>query len=850
MRFASRIDTTLLCLCACAALPALAQAPAARERWAPIGSGALLGDPSGATLAGRVSALAVDPGNPRHWLAGTPAGGVWRSFDAGDTWAPLTDAQPSLATGAVAIAAGRPTTYYVGTGDRAGSVGTYAGAGLLRSTDAGATWTQLAASTFAGGAFSALLVDPRDASVLVAATERGAAGLDPDLRPPRAPRRGLWKSTDGGASWAQKGPRDAAANDVTDLAADPTNFNRLFAGVGSHPPGPTNGLWRSTDAGETWAPVPGPWQRARALAGRVRLALAPSNPNVLYVAVAHAHSFGLLGLWRTSDAWSPAPVWTRVSTAAIDGARAPGLGLCGQRCWFTLALSVDPEQADTLYIGGLRLWRCASCGTATAWSAAPPVVHVDQHALAWAGARLVVGNDGGVWSTLAFGAAPAWRTHNDGLAVTQFWAGCLHPWRADWALSGSQDNGAQLWDGREWRWIGVAGDGGSCAVSLARPDSDWEEGLLRTRDGALTPWLDASWGIDWSEPKVFVTPIARCPARDDVFVAGLTSVWRSDDFFRAPLPTFAWNGGPWGEVLSALAFAPADLECRTYAAGGRAGGVLKLTTDGGSTWSDLDPAGVLPAGYISALAFDPDNAGVLYVAYARFAEEPGGGRLFRSANALGASPVWTDISPPGELPLNALLLAPTWDGTLWVGSDDGVWASRDEGLGWAYHGPEAGLPRSPVYDLDLSPQTHRLVAFTHGRGAFKLLRADVALRGEPRQGDEEGAQLFELELRNAGPDAAGRVTLEARPMQGLERLELVRGRGACAQREDRLECDLGALAAGERVRLELRARRVGEAPAALRVHALGDIDDPQPGNDSLYLAPDALALDDTDLAPF
>ncbi len=814
----------LLCALGAGLAPcARAQAPA---RWAPIGPSTIRGETSGQPLAGRVTSLAVDPSDARHWLIGTPAGGSWRSTDAGSSWTPLGDAQASLAIGAVAIAPGQPQTYYAGTGDRAGSVGTYAGVGLLRSTDAGASWTLRGSSTFAGSSFSALLVDPRDARVLLATTERGAAGLDPELRLRRVPARGIFKSTDGGDTWTRRGPARADV-DATDLVVDPGQFNRAFAAVGSQPSRAANGLWRSLDGGESWGLVAGPWNSARGGAGRMQLALAPSNPSVLYVAVTNASTLGLLGLWKTTDAWSSAPTFTRVPTDATDG-RRPGHGFCGNRCWFALRLSVDPRDADTLYAGGLRLWRCASCGAAPEWRATSPRLHVDQHALAWAGRRLLVGNDGGVWSTLDGGQT--FTAHNDGLEIAQFWAGCLHPTRADWALGGGQDNGVQHWTGaRDWAWVGVAGDGGSCAISAARPDTHWEDGLLRTLDGATTGWHNASTGIDWSEPKVFVTPVAKCPAQDNVFIAGLSSVWRTSEFFSAALPFWQSNGGPWGEALSALAFAPSDASCRTYAVGSRSGQALKLTTDGGASWGDLDPGGVLPRGYVSALAFDSRQAGTLYVAFARFSGGPGG-HLFRGTSVGSGAPVWTDVSAPVDLPHNALALDPQRPDTLYVGTDDGLWATGDGGLTWVSHGPAQGLPRAPIYDVQLQPGTQRLVAFTHGRGAFKLLRADLEASGSVETPSDADEVAFRFAVLNRGPDAAESVTLEAQLAPGLARRAIEAPSGACEEQERVVTCRFGTLAVGQAAEVRVRATHEADGATAAAASVTSAVSDPRADN--------------------
>ncbi len=278
-------------------LPAIAAVLAAvptaeAQRWAPIGPSPISGEFQGGS-AGRVSSIAVDPANANHWLVAAPIGGVWETVDAGATWLPITEDQPTQAMGVVAFAPSDSAIIYAGTGDRVASRGTYPGAGLLKSKDGGVQWQLLAAGTFAGSAFSDLAVDPGNPDVLVATTTTSGTRYDPGspLSVPPVPPRGIFKSIDGGQNWAQKGPAVAEnalgfpIGDGSDLAVDPGNFTRMYAGIGNSVPGSTSGVYRSLNAGDTWTSIDGPWTALAGGIGRIALAIAPSNSNVLYVSM-------------------------------------------------------------------------------------------------------------------------------------------------------------------------------------------------------------------------------------------------------------------------------------------------------------------------------------------------------------------------------------------------------------------------------------------------------------------------------------------------------------------------------------------------------------------------------------
>src|SRR5207249_4958569 len=222
------------------------------DAWVNIGPAPLLDGQVGATgnarpMSGRVGAVAVDPTDASHWLIGAAQGGVWETRDTGATWTPRTDAQASLAMGAIAFAPSDPRTIYAGSGEAVFSADAYAGRGLLKSTDGGVTWALLAASTFAGDTFSDIKVHPTNPDIVLAAITFGKAGRGGAVFPPTVPPRGIFRSTDGGMSWSRR-----QAGDATDLEVDPTNFNNQYAGVGRTSGDSLNGVYRSMDAGMTW----------------------------------------------------------------------------------------------------------------------------------------------------------------------------------------------------------------------------------------------------------------------------------------------------------------------------------------------------------------------------------------------------------------------------------------------------------------------------------------------------------------------------------------------------------------------------------------------------------------------
>jgi hypothetical protein len=686
-----------------------AQTPVYSDRWISIGPAPLF---SGYTIdSGRVLSIAVNPSNANHWLIGSTGGGIWTTFDGGTTWSPRTDGQSTLFMGAIAFAPGNPNIVYAGTGNFMLGGDAYGGKGLLKSTNGGNNWNLIPSTSleFDGLAFSDITVDPVSPVRLLVATNFDTV-LAGHTRSSVA--FGVYKSVDGGNSWSRR-----LTGQALDLEMHPSNFNNQYAGFrGNEAEGSSRGVYRTLDAGENWNPIVGPWSSSGGNSW-LAIAISPANPNVLYISMQGTDTTNCLGLWKTTNAWAATPTWTSLPVPTpVD--------YCVGRPNFTML--VDSLNADILYTGGLDVWRFDGAWRRLSDFAHAFDLHPDQNSLAWSNDRLIVANDGGVHSICQHNCItlPAWVSHNEELSVIQFYSGSVHPNRLT-AMGGSQDNGVARWlGGSSWQMF-LYGDGMDSFFSQDHPDSKWaaavqQLGTIFTLDSGAN-YDSAQNGID-AENRPFFTHFAPCPDGDNTVLTASNRLWRTNQFFLESDPLWfsnspAFHGFPFSAYLPAFDFAPGFL-CSGYALG-TAEGELRLTTTHGTSWTDLDPGNNLPDRYVSDLMFDPGDPDILYVTFTGFdndvPHQPG--HVFKTTNALSASPRWTNISPPSDVPVNTIFLDPGDSNVIFVGTDAGIWRSSNSGATWIHHGLERGFPNVAVDELKGNNET--LIAFTHGRGAFR-----------------------------------------------------------------------------------------------------------------------------------
>ena len=657
----------------------------------------------GVRYAGRVNSIAVDPTNSNHIYVAAAEGGVWRSLDGGGNWTPLTDAECSVAMGSVALDPVNPTIVYAGTGEVfAGDA--YTGCGVLRSTDAGATWQQLGAAVFApatgAASISKMLVDAATAGSPTGSTVFAATSF------------GLYRSTTSGNAWTL-----VLAGVVTDLVQDPSDPSTAYAAVGNQSGSPDNGVYKSTDGGLTWQPLAG---FPTVNVGRIQIAISASQPSILYAAVHALNSGGiLLGVFKSTDAGAS---WHELDAGNIS---------CTRQCWYNLVISVDPTNPDLVYFGGFSLYRSTDGGVN--FTDVGSSMHVDQHALLIDPQNpsiLFAGNDGGVYRSTDFGSS--WTDLNSGLSITQFYPGIsVFPGFGYQLLGGTQDNGTLQYDGSPaWQNI-LGGDGGFTAVNYNTPttvfaECQWNCGPLRRDASTGGGFVAKSSGINFGDPALFIPPLVMDPVNPLVLYFGTNRLYRTTDNAESWAPI---SPGFTGKI-SAIAAAPSATQT-VYI--GMWDGTVQLTPNGGLSWILITTG--LPNRYVTDLAIDPADATHVYVTVSGF----GTGHVFETVN-MGTT--WNDISSNlVDVPVNALFRHPG-TGALYIGTDLGVFLSNDNGRTW---GPSAtGLPNVVVLDLAFNSGTQTLYAATHGRGVFAynlgpaILRGDVNLDGQVTAIDAQG----------------------------------------------------------------------------------------------------------------
>jgi uncharacterized repeat protein (TIGR01451 family) len=776
-------------------------APVQGNRWINIGPAPIVGGqvapPS--QVSGRVADIVADPRNPNRWLIAAAQGGIWQTLDAGVSWIPISDTQPTLAGGAIALAPSNPDIIYVGTGEATYSGSSYGGNGVLKSMDGGLTWQLLASADFNKNAFSDIQVHPSNPNVLVATVATAVSGRGGAFSA-TAPQPGIFKSSNGGVTWSRR-----QNGEGTDLEVDPRSFNTQYAGIGFPLVSPNNGVYRSSDAGDTWTRLNGPWSLLPGGVGRIELAVAPSSPDTLYVAIQDAfngtqNDGAVLGVWRTDNATAVAPTWTQL----------PPFTAVGFQAWYDFEIIVDPTSPSVLYLGEVALWRFDG----TAWTAIggdydPNVqgrkIHPDQQTMFWAGNRLLIGNDGGVYSTADGGNT--YGQHNNDLAITQFYDGSLHSSNGSVALAGAQDNGTSMWRGTNGWVFTFGGDGCDNEFSTTQPDTRWVVSfqflsIRRTIDGGAS-YTIAESGINFAGTP-FIARFEKSPNNENIFIAGTDNLWRCNDFFTAPDPAWTANGPEMMADITAMAFAPSDTNSTTYAFG-TATGSLRLTPDGGANWVNIDAANRVPGRYVTDLAFDATNANILYVTLSGFDEATPGapGHIFKSTDALAAAPTWQNVSPVANLPFNTVAVDPFSPNIVYVGTDFGVIQSLDGGATWNAFGPTAGMPNVAVFDLQINHGTDRLVAFTHGRSAFQLVQGStnnadvgVSLADAPDPVTSGQTLLYTALVTNLGPQTATSVTVVDNLPAGVTFLTAVGSQGSCNQVGQRIACNLGDVVAG------------------------------------------------------
>ncbi|HEX9069405.1 MAG TPA: hypothetical protein VF807_11610 [Ktedonobacterales bacterium] len=712
-------------------------------------------------VSGRITALAATK-NGQTVFAGGADGGVWKSTDAGQHWAPVFDTQDTTSIGALAIdetsASGSAYTVYAGTGEANTSGDSYAGIGILKSSDGGASWSRVGGNELNGALIYRIAVDPVDHTRLYAATSHG-----------------LFRWTAGASGWARvlgTSTTNLIANFVTDVVVRPGTGGAsgdVIAVIGWRGGAATNGLYESTNGGDSFTAIANPQGYVSpGSQGRVTLAYA-GDGSKLYAVVQSADLFNkavtktiLDGIY-VSNTGSPQGPFTKVaeSSKLASSGSAMKVGTIGKgyqpgvQAWYNQFLAVDPADPNHVYAGLEEVYETTNGGASWTtigpyWNfgfpcftynpfpgTCQPTTHSDQHAVYIANGTVWVGNDGGVWSrSLANHQEGNWTNLNRTLGTLQFYyadggqaaSGPLT------LYGGLQDNGtAKVILSQGFATQPFGGDGGDVVVDPANPNNVMTEyvglTIAKSTDGGHT-WTD----IIPADPNPrFIAPFVADSTNLSHLVAGGQYVWESTNGFNTVCnsTTCDWkivfNQGA-GHTTTALATAGST----TYAAwcgpcnpsfSSGTGFKSGIATNYGGTWHQLTPP--LATRYPTGVTIDPANPAHAYVTYSGYSRhwiigplDPGVGHVFETSDG-GAT--WNDIS--GDLvdaPANAVAIVGTH---LAVGTDVGVYVAGLHGGTWQRLG--MGLPNVVVNDLRVVPGGI-LLAATHGRGLWTIPTSAVA----------------------------------------------------------------------------------------------------------------------------
>jgi regulation of enolase protein 1 (concanavalin A-like superfamily) len=636
------------------------------------------------TIGGRVRSLAVDPRNPNIIFAGSAGGGIWKTTNRGATWLPCDDFMPALSVSSIVIDPRNSNVLYASTGEPFHNGDSILGAGVFKSTDGGATWPRLPATdpnVNSDFKLSARLALSPDGTVLLVATTFG-----------------IYRSTNGGASFA----RTSTTYQVTQVAFNPSNGAEAIAA------GYLGRTLYSQDGGVTWT----------ASAGFTGV------PSTSRVEVAYSRSDG--SIYASVDVGSGA-VYRSFDGGASFNAISSSYPTLGCQGFYDNAIWVNPRDPNHLVIGGVNANQSFDGGATWRQMDAAPY-HPDYHVIVEDtgfddvnNRTLYLGNDGGVFRTTDVrNTGPSSSTRyerlNNNLGVTQFYGAAGNVASGE-ILGGTQDNGSVRYSpasGTTWTSTG-GGDVGFVAADQTDPNYFYDMAaylsIYRTTTRGAS-WESLGSGISNGLAANFIAPLVLDPNNVQRLYAGGNDLWRTDTA-KGASPNFSSVKPPIGagqNYISAIAIAEGN--SNIVWVGYNAGDVYKTTNATSSTpaWTRLTSFG----SYISRITIDPSNPQDVFVT--RTGYQPDNIR-----HSTDGGMTWSVAAGSGT---TALPFAPVYDveidpqnpNTLFAATEVGVFVSPDRGQTWDADGE--GPANTRIAELFWMERT--LIAVTHGRGMFAL----------------------------------------------------------------------------------------------------------------------------------
>jgi photosystem II stability/assembly factor-like uncharacterized protein len=683
-----------------------------------------------ALAGGRIADLEVDPNAPATWYVGFASGGIHKTTNAGTTWTPVFDSAGSYSIGDLALDPNNPHVVWAGTGEHNSQRSVSYGDGVYRSEDGGKSWTNMGLKD--SGNIGRVVVDPRDSDVVY------VAAFGPLWSP--GGDRGLYKTTDGGKTWNAILTIDENTG-VNDVLLDPRDPDRLYASTyqrrrhewGGIHGGPQGSFQRSTDGGKTWQKATTGLPKGDI--GRIGIAYAPSNPDLLYAVIEAAEG---TGTYRSLD-------------RGVTWEKRSGYASSGQ---YYARLFVDPKDADRIYVMDVFL-QVSDDGGKTFRNLGESFKHVDNHTM-WINPNdtdhYLVGGDGGLYQS--FDRAQNWQFFSN-MGAVQFYKIAV-----DEALpyynvyGGTQDNstfaGPSATISRhgilnsDW-WVVTGGDGFDPAIDPTDPNIVYAQAqygaLVRfdRRTGEeifIQPQPGPGEILKWN----WDSPLLLSPHNPKRLYFGANRLFRSDDRGQSwtaisgdltrgidrnnlPMMGKVWSvdavnrNGNTSFYGNTTAFDESPRRAGVLYVG-TDDGLVHVSEDDGATWRKIERfPGVPEYAYVAALTASRHADGTVFAVFNNHKMGDYKPYLLKSTDY---GRTWTAIN--GDLPERGS----TWDlvedhvqpNLLFAGTEFGAYASVDGGGKWLRL--SSGLPTIAVRDLEIQRRENDLVVGTFGRGIYIL----------------------------------------------------------------------------------------------------------------------------------
>lgn len=680
---------------------------------------------------GRATSVAGVASEPNLYYMATAGSGVWETRDYGSNWKNISDKYfTSNNIGAIAVAPSNPKVIYAGTGDPSGRNTILTGDGMYKSADGGKTWKHIGLEKT--NVISWIMVDPQNPDIVYVSAMGHVWAPNPE--------RGVFKSTDGGQSWKKVLYVDDKTGVIT-MAMDPENSQILYASTWQayrrrwtlSSGGPGSGLYKSTDAGATWTNIshntglpPGIW-------GKVTVAVAPSNPKVVYTLMQVKYRGEIGGLFRSDDAGKS---WKLVNNS-------PAIT---QRAMYYMRVYVDPTDADTIYLPNTSI-QVSHDGGKTLTRMQPP--HGDNHAF-WFNPKnpklFVEGNDGG--ATVTRDGGKTWSSEVN-QPTGQFYHANLDNQFPFHIYGAQQDDGsyegpsAVAAGGIPGLWPRVMG--GESGWVVPKPGRPWitfgtgyssDEWKDDQRTGLVTqvsPWPGFKFGLAgvkvkyrwgwWHHPKVFAphNPNELLDAANVVFESHNDGApWKviSPDLTRDDKSKQQRSGGPISadmtgqemfDTISAMAYSPLSDDIIWT---GSDDGLVYVTTDHGGHWNKVTPPSLPTWSTVTCVEPSHTEKATAYVSVSRYQWDDFHPYLYKTTDY---GKHWTEIKTglPDSEYVTSVRQDPNDSKLLFAGTSSTVYMSLDEGNHWLPL--SLNLPPVLVTDVEIQADQHAIVLATFGR---------------------------------------------------------------------------------------------------------------------------------------